>query len=61
MHGITKRLFAALASGVFLAISGIAIGADHVDSPITKNDPTADITDIYAFVNPNNLNRSSRA
>lgn len=28
--------------------------ADHRDSPLTTNDPSADINDVYTFVNPRN-------
>lgn len=54
MQHVAKSVVAAMTGGIFLAVSGMTMGADHVDSPITKNDPTADITDVYAFVNPNN-------
>ena len=48
-----KRLYATtLAAAIAASFAGAAIAADHLDSPITKNDPAADITDIYAFVNP---------
>ncbi len=36
-----------------LAASAAVQAADHLDSPIVKNDPAADINDLFAFVNPN--------
>lgn len=47
------RITAALVLGCF---GMAAIAADHMDSPISKNDPSADINDVYTFVNPNNAN-----
>lgn len=32
---------------------GSVQAADHLDSPIVRNDPASDINDVYAFVNPN--------
>jgi len=48
-----KHLHARLASAICaLSFAGAALAADHMDSPIVKNDPAADITDVYTFVNP---------
>ena len=48
-----KRLHASLVSAICaLSFAGVAFAADHMDSPIVKNDPAADITDVYTFVNP---------
>lgn len=47
-----KRLTLACLSTLLLSATGFA--ADHRDSPLATNDPTADINDIYAFVNPRN-------
>ncbi len=35
-------------------ISAPIWAADHRDSPITTNDPSADVNDVYTFVNPRN-------
>jgi hypothetical protein len=37
-----------------LFLAGAAAAADHRDAPLATADPTADINDIYAFMNPNN-------
>ena len=44
----------ALALSVLSAASW-AIAADHLDAPATKADPTADITDLYAFTDATNV------
>lgn len=36
-----------------LALTNSALAADHLDSPLVRNDPAADINDLFAFVNPN--------
>ena len=41
----------------FAAAMGLMVqanAADHRDSPIATNDPTADINDVYTFINPTN-------
>lgn len=38
---------------LLLCASGAGLAADHNDAPKVRVDPTADINDIYAFVNPN--------
>ncbi len=43
------KLAAALAA---LLVPGVAFAADHVDSPNASADPTADITDLYAWMTP---------
>lgn len=50
------KLSTALGCGTLLALNSSVFAADHIDSPIVKNDPTADITDLYSFVNPNDPN-----
>jgi Domain of unknown function (DUF4331) len=35
-----------------------APAADHRDGPLTTNDPTADINDVYAFVDPTDTSRT---
>ena len=42
----------ALLAGLLL-VGGFAQAADHNEAPLVRQDPTADINDIYAFVNPN--------
>ena len=39
---------------ITILLSTWAIAADHRDAPAVTNDPTADINDLYAFMNPNN-------
>lgn len=43
-----------LAAMMSLGVAGMAAAADHLDSPVVKGDPAADITDHFAFVNPDN-------
>jgi len=35
--------------------AGVARSADHLDSPATRADPTADINDLYTWMDGNNL------
>jgi hypothetical protein len=56
---LRKTLFAIaslalIASGSLASLAGVS-GADHRDSPINVSNPTADINDVYAFRNGNNL------
>jgi hypothetical protein len=53
MKSVTAKVSAVL---TLAALAFAANAADHMDSPITKNDPSADINDVYTFVNPNNAN-----
>lgn len=46
-----KRIW--IAATALTLILGFAHAADHLDSPIVRNDPAADIADLYVFVNPN--------
>lgn len=46
-----KRL--SIAAAALTLILGSVQAADHLDSPIVRNDPAADINDLYTFVNPN--------
>lgn len=41
-------------SALCLLIAGAAHAADHRDSPLTTADPSADLNDVYLFMNPNN-------
>jgi hypothetical protein len=48
-----KPLRAALLTGLFCtAFSQAALASDHTDSPAISQDPTADITDLFAFKSP---------
>jgi hypothetical protein len=38
--------------------SGLAIGSDHIDGPRTTADPTADLTDLFAFRSPEHTDRT---
>jgi hypothetical protein len=51
----SKRKIAILGATAVLAISSLAGGAlasSHREAPLIAQDPTADITDLYAFVSP---------
>lgn len=43
-------------SSICLLFAGAASAADHRDSPLTTADPSADLNDVYLFMNPNNPN-----
>ncbi|MEO6350007.1 MAG: DUF4331 domain-containing protein [Candidatus Limnocylindrales bacterium] len=50
-----KRKFAILGATAALAITSVAGGtlaSSHREAPLIAKDPTADITDLYAFVSP---------
>jgi Domain of unknown function (DUF4331) len=50
-----KCWFVAVAIGVAALSGAVPAGAaDHLDSPLVKNDARTDITDIYAFQSPEN-------
>jgi hypothetical protein len=42
-----------LTLSIALALGFQVHAADHRDSPLTTNDPAADINDVYTFINPN--------
>jgi len=44
-----QRALAAVAIGIGVTLSYAAIAADHGEAPGTMADPTADITDVYAW------------
>ena len=51
---MTPRSYAlAFAALPLLVLAFDASAADHLDSPLVRGDPAADINDVYAFVNPN--------
>ena len=54
---MNKGVFSRVGFGFLLAVSSwYALAADHRDAPGVRNDPAADINDIYAFMNPNDSN-----
>lgn len=48
-------LLCALAVAAGLAV--VSLAGDHREAPLIREDPTADIADIYAFLNPNDSDR----
>ena len=51
-----QRLLTLTATTLLVMTSATAFAADHLDGPAVSNDPSADINDLYAFVNPNDPN-----
>ena len=49
----------ALATACALAWGGAASAASHREAPLIAQDPAADITDVYAFVNFNDPNKAT--
>ena len=49
----------ALAAACALAWGGAANAASHREAPLIAQDPAADITDVYAFVNYNDPNKAT--
>ncbi len=50
-----KRRIASLGAAGLLAVTSVAggaLGSSHREAPLIAKDPTADITDLYAFVSP---------
>lgn len=52
----TKARTFIVAAGVVGLLVGLAVAADHFDSPIANRDARKDITDIYAFRSPADQN-----
>lgn len=54
MQSTRKNLFTSLFTGTLLltAASGSVLASSHREAPLIANDPTADATDLYAFVSP---------
>ncbi len=48
---LKRTIVAALAA---CTLASPALAADHTDSPSVTNDPAADISDVYAWVSPDN-------
>ena len=47
-----KQLVAQSLTALFaMCLAGVALGADHVDSPSVENDTATDINDLYAWLN----------
>ncbi len=51
-----SAVIAALFGALFLSTHG-ARAADHGDSPTASNDPSADINDVFLFLDPNDNSR----
>lgn len=49
-----RGLFKSFLGIALFAALGPASAADHRDGPFATNDPTADINDVYTFINPSN-------
>lgn len=49
-----NRILSSFTTSLFALASVTTFAADHLDGPAVSNDPSADINDLYAFVNPNN-------
>ncbi|MEQ9618120.1 MAG: DUF4331 family protein [Deltaproteobacteria bacterium] len=45
------------ANALTIQITNEAVAADHVDAPLTTADPQIDITDVYAFLDPDDESR----
>jgi Domain of unknown function (DUF4331) len=52
----TSSVIAALFGALFLSTHGVR-AADHGDSPTASNDPSADINDVFLFLDPNDNSR----
>jgi hypothetical protein len=52
-------LVAAMAVGAYVNPVPLAIAADHAESTSVAGDPGADIADVYAFLDPTTIRRSS--
>lgn len=50
--------FKALLCTLAILVGVGAHAADHAEAPLVRQDPTADINDIYAFVNPNDASET---
>src|SRR5882672_439222 len=58
-----RMMTPAVAAGVgYLALACSAFAASHREAPLIAQDPTADLTDVYAFVSydADNLGRSAQ-
>lgn len=55
---VRKLYLSTLLSILLLGVTfSFGIAADHKDAPISGANPAADITDVYAFQNPNDLDK----
>lgn len=48
-----RKLACCLCFALSFFTSVSVFAADHLDAPLVRNDPAADINDVYTFVNPN--------
>src|SRR5947207_11752288 len=53
----SSALFLALLSGALVLSFPSLRAADHGDSPTASNDPSADINDVFLFLDPNDNSR----
>src|SRR5688500_18528322 len=54
---MTARFLRSSLAGLLIAGAALpALAADHRDGPLATSDPSADINDVYVFMNPNNAN-----
>jgi hypothetical protein len=49
---MTSIRFPSFAAFLALSVPALALAADHIDSPTAINEPSADITDLYAWMSP---------
>lgn len=56
MRKTATRFLTAMGSAALLVTATGALAADHRDAPAIRDDPAADINDIYTFMNPNDAN-----
>jgi Domain of unknown function (DUF4331) len=52
MSILGRRLGAAAVAVLCSTIAATGLASDHLDSPAVSKDPTADITDLFAFTSP---------
>lgn len=45
--------YSLLSLALALTLASPTRAADHLDAPVVRTDPAADVNDVYAFVNPN--------
>src|SRR5262249_62337420 len=51
-----KRVVATIRASIGLPAVGASLAASHREAPLMAGDPTADITDVYAFVSYDQAN-----
>ena len=50
MYTYRRRLASAVSAAFLTAVAASAMAASHSDAPLIKQDPQANLTDVYAFV-----------